>query len=58
MTKVMKTAFLLIMIMGNTVMCMGNTGEKAKENITSSPWFKYYQAEGFLWNFRSGYKKR
>ncbi len=35
MKKVIKTAFLLMMIMMNTVMCMGNTGEKAKENITS-----------------------
>ena len=35
MKKVIKTAFLLMMIMMNTVMCMGNTGEKVKENITS-----------------------
>ena len=35
MKKVIRTAFLLIMILGNTVMCMGNAGEKVKENITS-----------------------
>lgn len=35
MKKVIKTAFLLMMIMVNTAMCMGNTGEKAKQNITS-----------------------
>ena len=35
MGKVIKTAFLLVMIMGNTVMCMGETGGKVKENITS-----------------------
>ncbi len=35
MKKIIKTAFLLIMIMVNTVMCMGNTEEKVKENITS-----------------------
>ena len=35
MKKVIKTAFLLMMIMVNTAMCMGNTGEKAKQKITS-----------------------
>ena len=33
MKKVIKTAFLLMMIMVNTAMCMGNTGEKAKQNL-------------------------
>lgn len=34
MKKVMKTLFILMVITLNTVMCMGNTGEKAKKSIT------------------------
>jgi N-acetylmuramoyl-L-alanine amidase len=35
MRRGIKTAFLLFMVMVNTVMCMGNTEEKVKKDITS-----------------------